>query len=263
MKYAVVVCDDDPSQAAALVEMVKHAQMFLSDEEKVEFDFKLVGHSFDEVADYLAKQQLNGAIYFLDIELSDQPGAKDGLDLAELAKKYDPRAQIVIATTHEELALMTFQRRIGPIDYIVKGDQTAMQQRITETLTVAIKNLAKLNLAEKQTFSYKLGPLVKNINTDDVLYISTSEFPHKLRLVKTNGNAEFVGDIKEIAEKNDFLLKISRSCLINPKNIDTIDLKQHLVSLENGDVLPYSRRQVKTMRELVKQYEWNEAKLEE
>lgn len=40
MKYAVVVCDDDPVQAEEIAKMAKNAQMYLSDEDPVEFDLK-------------------------------------------------------------------------------------------------------------------------------------------------------------------------------------------------------------------------------
>ena len=179
MKYAVVVCDDDPVQAEEIAKMAKNAQMYLSDEDPVEFDFKIIGHSYDEVANYLGNNHLNGAFYFLDIELSDSAHAKTGLDLAELAKKQDPRAQIIFVTTHEELSLMTFQRRIGPIDYIIKDDSVAMQKRITATLQLAIKNLSEWNLVKKMTFSYRLGHLIKNINVDDVYYIETYQLRNK------------------------------------------------------------------------------------
>lgn len=253
MKYAVVVCDDDPVQAEEIAEMAKNAQMYLSDEDPVEFDFKIIGHSYDEVANYLGNNHLNGAFYFLDIELSDSAHAKTGLDLAELAKKQDPRAQIIFVTTHEELSLMTFQRRIGPIDYIIKDYSVAMQKRITATLQLAIKNLSEWNLVKKMTFSYRLGHLIKNINVDDVYYLETSQLPHKLHLVKSDGEADFVGNIRKVEKNNSFLAKISRSCLVNPKNIQTIDLHKKVVIFPNGDVVPYARSQAEKMRSLIEQ----------
>lgn len=251
MKYAVIVCDDDPVQAEEIAKMAKNAQMFLSDDEAVKFDFKLVGHSYNEVANFLENHELDGAFYFLDIELSDKANAKTGLDLAELAKKHDSRAQIIFVTTHEEMSLMTFQRRIGPIDYIVKGDPVAMQRRITTTLQLAIKNLAEWNHTKKMTFSYHLGHLIKNINIDDVYYVETSRFPHKLHLVKSDGEADFVGNIHEIEKNNPFLAKISRSCLVNPKNIQTIDLHKKVVIFPNGNVIPYARSQAEKMKSLI------------
>lgn len=50
----------------------------------------------------------------------------------------------------------------------------------------------------KDDFSYRLGHLIKNINVDDVYYLETSQLPHKLHLVKSDGEADFVGNIRKV-----------------------------------------------------------------
>ena len=175
----------------------------------------------------------------------------DGLDLAEELLRLDSQGQIVFVTTHSELALQTFQRRIGTLDYIVKNaDLDSLQERVVATLRLALERLTRLNLVKKQTFTYKVGRQLRNINTDDVYYVATTPFPHKLQLVAKNLWAEFVGNLKQLDQECDFLLKISQSCLVNPKNIAEIDLRARTITLVDGERLKYARSSGRKLREL-------------
>ncbi|MFR0601163.1 LytTR family transcriptional regulator DNA-binding domain-containing protein [Lactobacillus equicursoris] len=50
-------------------------------------------------------------------------------------------------------------------------------------------------------------------------YIATAQFPHKLELVTRGTRVEFVGNLTQVLEKTDFLVQVSQSLLVNPKNI--------------------------------------------
>ena len=65
-------------------------------------------------------------------------------------------------------------------------------------------------------------------------YIATTQFPHKLELVSRGTRAEFVGNLTQLLEKTDFLVQVSQSLLVNPKNITEVDLKKKTILLENG-----------------------------
>lgn len=65
-------------------------------------------------------------------------------------------------------------------------------------------------------------------------YIATAQFPHKLELVTRGTKAEFVGNLTQVLEKTDFLVQVSQSLLVNPKNITEVDLKKRTILLENG-----------------------------
>lgn len=242
----VVICDDDPKQVAVLAKMIETASLFI--DERVEIG--LAGQSSQEVTEYLDQEKPYKGIYFLDIDLKENDN-QAGLDLAEKTQEVDPEGQIIFVTTHAEMALLTFERRIGALDYIVKDENLSnLQARITDTLKLALDRLSKLNVMEKQTFSYKLGRLVKNINIDDVYYIATTQFPHKLDLVARGTRAEFVGNLTQVLEKTDFLVQVSQSFLVNPKNIVEVDLKKRTILLENGEEIKYARSAGKRMKEI-------------
>lgn len=256
MKYSVFICDDDQRQVEQIAKIVSMSEEILSDEEKINFQIASANNYQDAVT-YLNQNQINGGIYFLDIELGKDTQTDTGFDLAAMIKKQDERAQVIFITSHADLSIITYQRRLGPIDYIVKTpDLDKLKQRIVKTIEVAIYNLHKFNYMKEMTFSYKVGRRVFNVNLDDVIYISTTSIPHKLLLIEKNGTAQFLGSINQYAKENPMLEKIDQSCVANPKNIKAIDLHNHRVMFVNGDVEDYSRSSNKRMREFLNKYNY-------
>ena len=106
----------------------------------------------------MVAKDIHNAIYFLDIELSQNSEAKNGVDLAEFIKKQDPNAQIIFVTAYDKYAPLTYRRRIGAIDYINKAlDQNDMMKRLEETITGAIQSINNLTKSGRKELVYKVG----------------------------------------------------------------------------------------------------------
>ena len=261
MKYPVFICDDDEKQIHEIMEIVGDSEEILSDQEKIKFQVTTSSDYMDAV-EKLNKLKSEGGIYFLDIELEKNTEVDSGFDLAEIIKKQDQKAQIIFVTSYDDLSIITYKRRLGPIDYIVKtSDFNKLKQRIISTIEIAIYNLHKSNLKKKLTFSYKIGRRIFNVNMDEVIYVSTTATPHKLLLVETSEIAQFFGSINQYSKENPMLEKINQSCLANPKNIKSIDLHNHRVLFVNGDVEDFSRNNNKRMREYLNRYNYQIEKL--
>lgn len=261
MKYPVFICDDDQQQIELTKKILGAAEMILSDDEKIEFDIGSATNYLDAV-NYLKEQKLDGGIYFLDVELGESTENDSGFDLAALIKKRAERAQIIFVTSHADLSLITFRRRLGPIDYIVKtGDIDEFRKTMVKTVGVAIYNLHKFNYMKAMTFSYKIGRLVRNVNIDDIIYLTTTPTPHKLLMIRQTGESQLLGSINQFDNENPMLEKISQSCLANPKNIQSIDLLERKVLFINGDVETFARSSIKRMRELLTKYNYTTEEL--
>lgn len=252
-EYKIVICDDDLKQAVNLSLKVGIAfAMAPVDDHDLEYEVGKLATQYQEVLDYLDENSLDGGIYFLDIELDN---SHNGVDLAAEIKKRDERAQIIFVTAYSEYMPMTFERRIGAVDYINKND-IDLQARLNETVRDTLMRLGKSNLSKELTFSYRFGRQINNINVEDVIYIHTTQAAHKLLLVAANKQSEFVGDIKTVDAENNFLSKISQSCLINPRNVATINLRKRTVTMANGESLNFSRRFRHEMDRLVEKHNW-------
>ena len=236
MEYKVIVCDDDASLAESLAQRIVYASENLSDDNEnyrqSKVELALVANSFEEVAGYLVANETTNALYFLDIELNK--GIKTGVDLAEFVRSRDPNAQIIFVTAYDKYAPLTYRRRIGAIDYINKElPSAAFMQRLKETLQAAFDNLDLLSHVNHQYFSYKCGRHLQRIEN--------STMQHKVHLVAANGDSEFKNNISKLNEENDFLLKVSQSCVINPDNVVSVDLAKRYISFPNGDIVYFSR----------------------
>lgn len=73
---------------------------------------------------------------------------------------------------------------------------------------------------------------------------------HKVHLVAANGDSEFKNNISKLDEENDFLLKVSQSCVINPDNVVSVDLAKRYVTFPNGDIVYFSRDKKKQIAAL-------------
>lgn len=176
MDYHLLVCDDDRTQAKNIATLLKMSSIIL-EEQDIHPTIDLIATDAESVLDYLEfNSDLNNIIAFLDIQLDENSNSKGGLDLAQKIKTLSEKAQIIFITTHEELA---------------------------------IRKLNEFNYIKKNTFSYKVGTRIINVNFSNILYISTTKFPHKLKIVTSNGQGEFSGDIKTIEQNYPLFFKAS------------------------------------------------------
>ena len=145
------------------------------------------------------------------------------------------------------------ERRLGAIDFIVKSSELdKTRARILYAIENAIDKISKFDYIKRNTFSYRFGQEIKNISLDDVIYITTTNVGHKLQLVKKTGWAEFIGSLKDIPTRYSQLVQISQSCVINPHNVQNIDLKEKKIIFINGDIEYFSVRNTRKVKTLFK-----------
>lgn len=247
MEHKILICEDNLFQAQKLEAMVNNGIIMVNDLGE-SFLVEDAVSSYSQAIELVRKKKIQAGIYFLDVQLSSRID-QTGLDLAEQIKKYDSRAIFVFVTSHEEMALETYVRRIEPVDYIIKcADSVYMQRRITETLELASRRFKVQKHLESETFSCTSGRRQITINIDDVLCIVTTTHAHKLKLISKNGMATFTGSIRQVAEDYKFLTKISQSCLVNFANVSEVDYRNMVVLFSTGRQEFFSRRFVKNIK---------------
>lgn len=162
MKYSIIICDDNKLLATDLSHKIQIALQNMLDNNEIyrksEFNIDLIANTFEQVVSYVVAKDIHNAIYFLDIELSQNSEAKNGVDLAEFIKKQDPNAQIIFVTAYDKYAPLTYRRRIGAIDYINKSlDRQNMLKRIEETITHAVTSINHLLKVNRKELIYQIG----------------------------------------------------------------------------------------------------------
>ena len=247
MKYPVIICDDDRTLANNLANNVKYAAENLVEDntayENVEISVEQVATTFEQVVSYVVAK---------DIQNSE---AKNGVDLAEFIKKQDPNAQIIFVTAYDKYAPLTYRRRIGAIDYINKAlDQNDMMKRLEETITGAIQSINNLTKSGRKELVYKVGRRINKVEDTNIYYLENSPTQHKVTLITETGSAEFRSNISKISDENDFLVKVSQSCVVNPNNIDSIDFSKKKITFPNGDEVIFARSCKKNVKNLLSKY---------
>ncbi len=247
MKYPVIICDDDRTLANNLANNVKYAAENLVEDntayENVEISVEQVATTFEQVVSYVVAK---------DIQNSE---AKNGVDLAEFIKKQDPNAQIIFVTAYDKYAPLTYRRRIGAIDYINKAlDQNDMMKRLEETITGAIQSINNLTKSGRKELVYKVGRRINKVEDTNIYYLENSPTQHKVTLITETGSAEFRSNISKISDENDFLVKVSQSCVVNPNNIDSIDFSKKTITFPNGDEVIFARSCRKNVKNLLSKY---------
>lgn len=247
-QFNIFICDDNPAYLQEVTEAVKQSTIILSDDQQT-FNILKPTTNYSELIDYISTHKNKNNIYFLDIELQQE---KNGLDLAQQIHHLDPKGQIIFVTSYQKFAFLTYQRRINVLDYILKTlPKVEFQQRITDTLTQAIDNLLQFSQDKKKIFTYKIGSHIYKINLDSIYYVSTIQKSHSLVLSTKEGASYFRESIKNITKQYPTLVKVSQSCLINPKNIQDINLNNRTIILSNGDTIPYAFRYQKDVKKLL------------
>lgn len=238
--FKIAICEDDRDQNEHLNYMIKKSCIFLSSEHQ-KFEISNTFYSYESIFQFINSSSKLPDIYFLDIQLSSKPDDKNGIELANLIRNRQKTAQIIFITTHDELALLTFEYQIEALDYIVKGNEEAkIQTKITQDLEKSAYKLEEFLEKKNNIFTYQIGNNFYRVNIDDIYYISTTPFPHRLKIIAKNEISEFTGDIKNIQDKIPSFIKVSQSYLVNMKNITSINLKKRLILFPTGEEIQFA-----------------------
>lgn len=100
-------------------------------------------------------------------------------------------------------------------------------------------------LINKKSTTYKFS-------FEDIMYITTGEKAHKLKMVTKDGIYNFYGNLKELENITPVLFRCHKSNLVNLQNVKKIDYKKRQLSFENPKIeaIPYSRRITRSLLSL-------------
>lgn len=155
---------------------------------------------------------------------------------------------IVFVTTHEEMAILTFERQIGPLDYITKStNDEQFQQRVTNCMYTALQRYESEQATSGLKFRYWVGRREHIENFNNIICIETTSRPHVLELITTTSIMQFPEQLRNSLRLTHSSVN-SQSCLANLDNIKSVDFKLLQVTFINDSVEPFSRRQTKTIK---------------
>lgn len=233
----IVICEDNNQQRAFIMSTLTRYALI----EYPSAQFVCSTADPYEVLAYLEDHTVD--CFFLDIELET---SMDGLMLASKIRAYSPYASIIFVTTHADLLKLTFKYKVLALDFIVKSTEEKTAIQLREALDAAFAHYKQIGESDSaHYFQIKIGELIKNIAYDEIIYIKTSDNPHKLELHTMDGYFEFYGKIKEVDQLSKHFYRCHKSYVVNKQWIEQIDKKIRIVTMKNGDCCPISIRFLK------------------
>lgn len=247
MKYPIILCEDSPQQLANLKETIKDYMLFHDNQ----FELAFSSANPHEIQIFIEEHQIQKGIYFLDIDLSSD---MNGIDLAQWIRNYDVGAKIIFVTTHTEMAPMTLKRQVEALGFITKDEYDKMRSEIFQNLELAYQRIEQTALEDENlnVYSFKIGNETLNFNEKDIILIESSDKAHRVNLITKDGQYEFFDNIGNL-EKETNLIKVSRSLLINPQNIERIDFKMRIIYFNNEMQRPFSMSKTKALRQAIQE----------
>lgn len=247
MSYPIILCEDQIIQLNQLERIIDNFILF---HDKV-FKIVLKTQSPLEVKKYLKQFRPKQGIYFLDIDLNHEV---NGIELAEVIRKYDVQAKIIFTTTHDEMLPVTIKRRVETLGFVTK-DQTLDEYRneIVELLLLVQERIDATKQVTNQAFVFSIGSQTFTFDINDIYFVEASKLPHRLSLCTKDGQYEFYGRISELEKKYPMLTRISRACLVNIFNVKEIDFKKRSLYFDSELARNFTLGKAQKIKEKLKE----------
>lgn len=190
-------------------------------------DMEIVGYcaSVRSTVDWLKKDGNHADVIFMDVELSD------GICF-EIFRQVEVKAKVIMTTAYDSYALKAFEA--GSVDYLLKPVESAALKRAVarcrmsgggldvEALMKALGDRASRK-EYKERYIIRINDRIVPLETSNIAYIYSEE---KNNYLVTFDDQRYIIDssLDLIADElnPEFFFRISRSCIVSLKAIDSI-----------------------------------------
>lgn len=234
----VLIVDDEPLA-------LENLRLHLQDEG----DIEIVGECTNAIEAIGMIHKIRPDVVFLDIQMP----RISGLEMVGMLDQQH-RPHIIFLTAFEEYALQAFEQ--CAFDYLLKPIQSARLQKTLERLRMG--NQAQ-NLSQLSEFQQPLKfiPCISSnriwlLQLEDVAFVSSRI--GGVYVTRHDGQESFTELTLRTLETRTPLLRCHRQYLVNMdylKEIRLEDKNQAELLLRDGQIVPVSRRYLKTLKETV------------
>lgn len=231
----IYLCEDDKKQ---LIQWKKIIEKFLL-MNTTESRLYCAVTTPDQLLSMRRHSNITG-LYFLDIDLQAN---RNGIELAQEIRKYDPRGYIVFITTHSEMAVLTFRYKVEAMDFILKDEPETLPEHICACIQNAESNYRTQLDSTGRLLSVKVDKDSLVLDQNDIISITTSEDCHKIIVHTKTGIRQMSGSLKEFGAilSGDFC-QCSRSVIVNLRHVKQFTRETGIVLMDNKETYPVSIR---------------------
>jgi two-component system, LytTR family, response regulator AgrA len=241
---AIIVCEDDLIQLQRMKQVIEKYIMI----EEIDAQMVLATDDPQKVIDYSHNHPIQQRLYFLDVDLQHE---LTGITLASEIRKVDNLGKIVFITTQGSLSYLTFTYKVEALDYIIKERIEDTDQRIRESIVLAIHRYEMEDMNHKRHFKVTVGDTIRSIAYEDILFFESSHTPHKIILYTIDRELEFYGSVKDLENLEEGLFRCHKSFVVNINQIREVNKSERILFLEDGSKIPVAIRALKRLKELL------------
>lgn len=189
------------------------------------------------------------AIFILDIELNDE---YDGIEIANIIRRKKNKFQeIIFLTGFIDYAFNVLNYKINPIAFIKKDNdfKLLLQKALREAVD-------KINLiSEGKKITVKKGSTDIELKETDILYAMKNKGAKSLNIVTELYSIETIETIENFLNRiGKEFIKIDRSTIVNYKNIQSINIKERTITMNNSETFYVDFKTVKKVMEFGNSY---------
>ncbi|MEJ6348684.1 LytTR family DNA-binding domain-containing protein [Holzapfeliella sp. He02] len=241
MSISIYICEDNPTYLTLIESIISDYLLF----HEQRFKLALVTSNPDEFVQILESTQAQNSLYFLDLELNHK---LTGLDLAKIIRQNDPEGKIIFISNYDSVITQSVHQHIEILGFVDKSlSQTVLRAEIFKLMELTENRIYQQLQNKQQLFSFKVGTMLYNLNFSEILFIKSAK-NHQLTLQTKNSSHSFYGTLKEIVIQYPELLRISRTTLVNPANIEQIDFSKRELFFDNQISCKFSIRYTQSIK---------------
>ncbi|WP_057880640.1 response regulator transcription factor [Companilactobacillus kimchiensis] len=224
--FSIYLLEDDEQQRAYYREIIDNSIMI--NNYTIE-----VAELNDVESFYNAFSKEQFGLFFLDMEINGD--IKAGVKIAEFVRNSMPDAKIVFVTTHEELAFLTLERKISPLDYILKdNDKEEIGNKISKDISLSQEYYRNSIYEKENIFGYKIGSKYFSIPMKELIRVYTEkESPGRVHLESDSREMSFPGNLNSLEDKYNNLIRVDKSSLVNIDRVSSYDVHKRILYLDN------------------------------
>ncbi|MFV0239051.1 MAG: LytR/AlgR family response regulator transcription factor [Lacrimispora sphenoides] len=231
----IYLCEDDNMQLNRWINIIEKYLIMNPTESKL----YCATSNPEELLSMRRRSNITG-LYFLDIDLQSN---KNGIELAQEIRKYDPRGYVVFVTTHSEMAILTFRYKVEAMDFITKDETETLPDQICSCIQNAETNFKAQLDSSNRLLSIKLDKDSLVLDQNDIVAITTSDDSHKIIVHTKTGIRQISGSLKEFhATLNSGFCQCNRSTIINTKHVLKYSRDNALLHMNNTETYSVSIR---------------------
>jgi two-component system response regulator AgrA len=240
----IIVCEDSEKQR---IDIVKHIDNIIRENYLNMKVYLSTENPYDVIKSIKDTPELS--VYILDVDLKCNI---NGIELADKIRDKDPYSFIIFITSHSEMTHLTFKYKVEAFDYIIKNSREELHRGISDALLKINMRLGNSSLSDS-FFTIEDGRSITKIDFRDILFFETTSIKSKIKVNCFNRSKEFYSKLKDIEQSLDErFIKCHKSFIVNIDNIQSINKKEKLIYMRNGQTCCLSKSYTKALLDKLK-----------